>query len=278
MGAGLAQLMQDLLDDHPEWEATGFDVIAHSMGCLVTAEAHRLGAPIDRKVLIAGPHYGAFLAFAVLNPRVSVIDGFKAFILELAWDARFKTSGASENFQDGLKRIARGFPSVFELLPDDFYFDDLNLRVVEYLGPKREPAPGAGQHRPRHLHRPARRLPQGVRQPRPQRPTVQAAAADAAPRRSRQDAGDLLRTRSRPRRRTPSPRGTPDIVMFQRARRPREFGPIRDSGQNGDGTVPTGSARDLRGAINVRKIDGNHNQIANDDATIALIRRHLGVD
>ena len=63
--------------------------------------------------------------------------------------------------------------------------------------------------------------------------------------------------------------------MFQRARRPREFGPIRDSGQNGDGTVPTGSARDLRGAINVRKIDGNHNQIANDDATIALIRRHL---
>ena len=90
LGAGLAQLMQDLLDDHPEWEATGFDVIAHSMGCLVTAEAHRLGAPIDRKVLIAGPHYGAFLAFAVLNPRVSVIDGFKAFILELAWDARFK--------------------------------------------------------------------------------------------------------------------------------------------------------------------------------------------
>jgi hypothetical protein len=279
-GASLAQLMEDLLDDHPEWEATGFDVIAHSMGCLVTAEAHRIqqvkqgfSARIDRKVLIAGPHYGAFLAFAVLNPRVRVIDGFKAFVLELAWDARFKAPGASENFQDGLKRIARGFPSVYELLPDDFSFDDLGGRVVEYFG-------RGGNRRPdrcstalnTYTNRRA-----GFRK-----------AFDNLVKNALRFKRPLQTLRGDPARTlviysdsvgpTPdTPRGTPDIVMFQRDRVP-EFAPIRDSGQNGDGTVPTKSARDLRGAINVRKIEGNHNQIANDDATIALIRRHLGVD
>jgi hypothetical protein len=54
------------------------------------------------------------------------------------------------------------------------------------------------------------------------------------------------------------------------------FGTLRSAWQQGDGTVPTKSAKDFLGATNIQRIAGTHSTVPNDPATIAVVASFIG--
>jgi pimeloyl-ACP methyl ester carboxylesterase len=97
------------------------DVLAHSMGGLVTRAAIRLwGAEIRGTVYMASPHYGAVKAYVVLHPSFKLIPWY--FDIPLRYKTEFGT-GAGGTINDTLKWIAQSTISAYELLPDETYFE-----------------------------------------------------------------------------------------------------------------------------------------------------------
>ena len=133
-GRRLEQFIQDILSAHPQWHQV--DVVSHSMGGLVTRAAAKLySAPIRRTVYITSPHFGSPKVFFILHQKIkfSVFgDFFRSVIGELAWRWYLHRLAYTENInlEEEIKGLACQLDSVFELLPDRFYFEQNHLVVI----------------------------------------------------------------------------------------------------------------------------------------------------
>ncbi len=107
------------------------DIINHSMGGLITREAHRIGASISRSIYLASPHYGMHTAYLMIIP--SLADEYNSHLLEGIAGSPFKLKlealYAVGTLNPGKKitEIISCFPSVYDLLPDKFYFKNQPL-------------------------------------------------------------------------------------------------------------------------------------------------------
>ncbi|MBI4605364.1 MAG: PKD domain-containing protein, partial [Planctomycetes bacterium] len=108
---------------NPPWPDV--DVIAHSMGGIVTRTAVIFnGAPVNRTVYLASPHYGASKAYFALHPDIAPPlsnNPWVGWAIAWVWDALVRGQN-EESLNDGLRTTAQGMDSAWELLPDDFYF------------------------------------------------------------------------------------------------------------------------------------------------------------
>jgi pimeloyl-ACP methyl ester carboxylesterase len=133
-GQKLQQFVQNMLSTHPQWQQV--DIVSHSMGGLVTRAAGKLySMPIRRAVYIASPHFGAPKAFFILHRkmRFSVFGSFFRNIMgDLAWRWYLHRLGftGNLNLEKEIKNMACQVDSVFELLPDRFYFEQNHVVVV----------------------------------------------------------------------------------------------------------------------------------------------------
>lgn len=117
------------------------DIINHSMGGLVTRAAAKLyHAPIKRTVYIASPHYGNPLAYFVLRKDVPY-DGYTltrlieyTIIPGNGTNIDLPTINAARTFNNKLEDAFKELPSMYELLPDEFY-----LRTKPFLYVDNEP-------------------------------------------------------------------------------------------------------------------------------------------
>jgi len=107
------------------------DIINHSMGGLMTRRAHKLGASIARTIYIASPHYGMHTAYLMSNPSLSkyyISSWLKQF---LGSSFKVKLAGpyiaGTKKLEKMIKDIVSDFPSVYDLLPDKFYFQNQPL-------------------------------------------------------------------------------------------------------------------------------------------------------
>lgn len=143
-GLELCVFIQQILTAHPLWNQV--DVISHSMGGIVTREAQRLTpAAIRRAVYIGVPHYGAPKAYFVLHPKIGFnlisllginlsLPGQVASellsLLALGTPLGSFFAEKAEEYQARLKKVAERLPSVYELLPDEFYFEKIPHTVL----------------------------------------------------------------------------------------------------------------------------------------------------
>lgn len=107
------------------------DVICHSMGGLITRYARKSGAPIKKSIYLASPHYGSHKAYMMLHPMLADYTA-KTFIDDVAGSKLKKhylswVSSGLGNPSDQLKKFVKDFPSLYELLPDMFYFKNQPL-------------------------------------------------------------------------------------------------------------------------------------------------------
>ncbi|MBQ0713191.1 MAG: hypothetical protein KBT53_09540 [Porticoccus sp.] len=102
------------------------DVINHSNGGLVTRWAIiKYMSPVNKTVYLASPHYGASKAYFVLHPDVPINlsdNMIKDLVAEEIWD-RFIKDADEDSIKDEIKLTAQGMDSAFELMPDQFEFD-----------------------------------------------------------------------------------------------------------------------------------------------------------
>lgn len=124
-GQQLGGFIQAILGEHPEWNSV--DLVCHSMGGLVAREAYlhtEAGRHVRGIAYLASPHYGAPKAYFVLHPEIGLDFGgfFRELVGEIIWDYVVKLPGDPDDLEDALKGAAREFQSVYELLPDEFYF------------------------------------------------------------------------------------------------------------------------------------------------------------
>ena len=104
----------------------GVDIVCHSMGGFVTRAAYKQGAPIKRTVYIASPHFGNPLAYFALNPEINTANAqvFDEFIKKLTVGRELKDLVDTETkFAEEFQELCRKFPSMYELMPDEFYLD-----------------------------------------------------------------------------------------------------------------------------------------------------------
>jgi pimeloyl-ACP methyl ester carboxylesterase len=133
-GRRLEQFIQDILSTHPQWHQV--DVVSHSMGGLVTRAAARLySAPIRRTVYITSPHFGSPKVFFILHPKIKFAvfgNFFRSVIGELAWRWYLHRLAFTENInlEEEIKSLACQLDSIFELLPDRFYFEQNHLVTI----------------------------------------------------------------------------------------------------------------------------------------------------
>jgi pimeloyl-ACP methyl ester carboxylesterase len=150
-GAKLVALIVRATAEHGEPPS----IIAHSMGGLVTRSALLGGAPeVDKVVFCATPHYGAPMAYFALHPDIpyqfapgmvgrwlnaayaNATSGHGSDILfqsnpglaalqELIETAAHAVSG-SPGFNEHLKKVSANATGVFELIPDDLYFEHVH--------------------------------------------------------------------------------------------------------------------------------------------------------
>jgi len=104
------------------------DVVNHSMGGIVTRSAIQLHGAlgwVDRSVYIASPHFGASKAYFALHPDfpVELVDGGWIDFTTYVWFAAFK----GEPLKTKLKILAENMESVYDLLPDRYYFQRHHL-------------------------------------------------------------------------------------------------------------------------------------------------------
>lgn len=297
-GRMLRQFIFDKLRDQPP--GTQADVINHSMGGLVTRAALTRFAdepaailpPIRRVVYLASPHFGSPQAYFVLHDAISLqfkFGGFfKKLVAEATWDALIKKRGDPDSLETALKMLARDLPSVYELLPDDFYFaartvleretrTSIGSIVLSFvLG--RSPVRG------RTTYHANLRVPPALRPdpPLPQNAWDMADFQEPLV----QDALDFKRQLGR---QLPgaaennlviysSDQQTADFVVF--VDNPLGFADgFNDPGESverGDGTVPTFSGRaGLPPGLRVVDVGGTHNEVANKEPSFRLIHRFL---
>lgn len=102
------------------------DIICHSMGGLITRFARKNGASIKKSIYLASPHYGSHKAYLMLHPLLSDY-AVKTFIEDISGSKMKKhylkwVSSGLGNANKQFKKFVRDFPSLYELLPDKFYF------------------------------------------------------------------------------------------------------------------------------------------------------------
>jgi len=261
-GRRLAQFIQDILSAHPQWHQV--DVVNHSMGGLVTRAAARLySAPIRRTVYIASPHFGSPKVFFILHPKMkfSVFGNFfRNLIGDLAWRWYLHRLGDTENttLENQVKRLACQLDSVFELLPDRFYFEHHNLVIVKEASTGDCPICGLGST---YFSGPCR-FPSSELQDR-----VKQAMA------FKEELGATLP-------------GQENLVIYSDseetvdritcpARLQWRFGRYKDGGQRGDSIVPVNSAT-LNNPTAARRVQGTHTSVQNSLETSLLVKEFLG--
>ena len=243
------------------------------MGGLVTRRAHRRGARINKSVYIASPHYGAPKAYFVLHPKIALVPGtIKSFILETAWNNLFRRAGDSNQIEAEVKRIARSFDSMYELMPDHYYYDagGLSDEVVWYRGRSGRHNAWLPDANSTYFHHRAgfpsiyrtrinnaldfKRNTLGDRIPSAAEKTLVIYSNSL----TTHNSIDFVRVGSR---------SETEDDKFENK---EDFGPIM-----GDGTVPTHSARDFLGATNKQLVAGSHSAVPNDPTTIQHIASFL---
>jgi pimeloyl-ACP methyl ester carboxylesterase len=111
------------------------DIICHSMGGFVTRAAYKYDAPIKHTVYIASPHFGNPLAYFALNPEISTANAqvFDDFIKKLTGGRELKDLlDADTKFPEELESLYNNFPSMYELMPDDFYLEKGGDTALRY--------------------------------------------------------------------------------------------------------------------------------------------------
>ncbi len=267
-GAALSKAIKAVVDGNPKWDKA--DVVCHSMGGFVTRMAHKLGAPIDRTIYIASPHYGAAKAHFVLHPGVQLTSFFESLIFETAWQRVFRRKGDSPDIERRLKEAARGFPSVWELMPDTYGIDTLKLEFIWYEGRSGRHNRWIGTAQDTYF---GRRY-----------------GFDQTRHNDVQNALDFKDKTIGPAMPGPPAKSlviwsdsedpTYDSITYKRVGSRGDSTPDywynkRDYGFHGDGTVPTISARDFKGAVNKIRIPGEHSRVANEPQTIIEIGKFL---
>jgi pimeloyl-ACP methyl ester carboxylesterase len=118
------QMLTRFIEKKIQGEWASVDIVCHSMGGFVTRAAYKHSAPIKRTVYIASPHFGNPLAYFALNPEINSANaqGFDEFIKKLTVGRELKDLTDPEtNLLEELEDTMSKFPSMYELMPDDFY-------------------------------------------------------------------------------------------------------------------------------------------------------------
>lgn len=206
------------------------DVICHSMGGLVTRAAIKSGAQVRRTVYLASPHHGAPKAYFALHPRAPSLLAslwWQRLLINKLWDAYAAEVQPREgDLGKLLASLARQMPSVFELLPDEYYFQTNNYFVTLWYWTSATNVIGldATYYNTADINFPAQ---DGMRRK----------VLDAMRFKSwlgRIPPGEHLSIYSNTEK-------TNDSIVFS-YRSTNGFRDPEDSGQGGDGTVPTSSA------------------------------------
>lgn len=119
--------------------ADSVDVVCHSMGGLITRSAMLEGASVERVAYIASPHYGASKAFFALNPSVDFdfleSGSVVGFLEEALWRHVIRDDSDVPTLRGAIAILASKMPSVFELLPDAYYFEtgEWVVSIQEFL-------------------------------------------------------------------------------------------------------------------------------------------------
>jgi pimeloyl-ACP methyl ester carboxylesterase len=123
---------------HPEEPCDDVDVVSHSMGGIVTRAAiQSFQAPIRRAVTSASPHFGTPLAYFALQPEIGLTPAlglFTSLMGDVKWGRFFRQSEDERRLEAQLRWVAARLPSVFELLPDEFYLTDERPMVIVRSG------------------------------------------------------------------------------------------------------------------------------------------------
>jgi len=260
-GRKLEQFIRETLSTHPRWQQV--DIVTHSMGGLVTRAAAKLySAPIRRTVYIASPHCGSPKAFFLVHRkmRFSVFGGFFGNLIgDLVWRwylHRLAPIG-SINLEKEIKGMACQLDSVFELLPDRFYFER-NHAVVIRRRPGRDFPVGGLEAT--YYTGPAR-LPSSLCQDRARRAMA-----------FKEELGGTLP-------------GNENLVIYSDCEKTDDqvvypgrvwwlLGWYRDSGQRGDSIVPVNSAT-LNNPAAASRVWGTHIGVPNSEEATTLIREFL---
>ncbi len=129
------------------------DLINHSLGGFVARAAIKLyQAPVERVVYIASPHHGVVKAYFALHPdlRTALVDEFiTGFVPGLYWNW-LKTMPNVVFTERWLMRLLADFPSLYELLPDRFYFEGGQNLLVDTTRQPSEPVRGLEETYYRH--------------------------------------------------------------------------------------------------------------------------------
>jgi pimeloyl-ACP methyl ester carboxylesterase len=260
-GRRLEQFIQDILLTHPQWHHV--DIVSHSMGGLVTRAAAKLySAPIRRTVYIASPHFGSPKVFFILHPKMkfSVFGNFfRNVIGDLAWRWYLHRLANTENttLEKEIKSVACQLDSVFELLPDRFYFEQNNLVIVTEAS--RGDCPICGLESTYYSGRckfPSSELQDRVRE----------AMA------FKEELGETLPGQENLVIYSDSEETVDEIICPGRV--PWRLGRYKDSGQKGDSLVPVKSAT-LNNPAAARRVQGTHNGVPNSLETSLLVKEFL---
>jgi len=260
-GRKLGQFIQDILSAHPQWHQV--DVVSHSMGGLVTRAAAKLySAPIRRTVYITSPHFGSPKVFFILHQKIkfSVFgDFFRSVIGELAWRWYLHRLAYTENInlEEEIKGLACQLDSVFELLPDRFYFEHNHVVVIrktitgDFPISELESTYYSGQSK----------FPSSECQDR---------AKEAMA--FKEELGATLPGQENLVIYSDSEKTIDQIIYPERVWWP--FGRYKDSGQKGDALVPVNSAT-LHNPTAARRVQGTHIGVPNSLETALLVKEFL---
>jgi hypothetical protein len=185
---------------------------------------------------------------------------FRNLIGDLAWRWYLHRLGDTENttLENQIKRLACQLDSVFELLPDRFYFEHHNLVIVKEASTGDCPICGLGST---YFSGPCR-FPSSELQDR-----VKQAMA------FKEELGATLP-------------GRENLVIYSDseetvdritcpARLQWRFGRYKDGGQRGDSIVPVNSAT-LNNPTAARRVQGTHTSVPNSLETSLLVKEFLG--
>jgi pimeloyl-ACP methyl ester carboxylesterase len=253
-------IVDEILGNHPEWDSV--DVVNHSMGGLVTREAYRqIGDKIRRIAYLASPHFGSPKAYFVLHPEIEISFGsfFDDVLAELVWDRIFKIPGDPDDLDAAIKGLADQFQSVYELLPDEFYFEKHLIVSVDAEFPN--PDRNVTKPEPTYITDVCQ-LPQG-RHGLAQEALAfkRALGRDIPP----SDEGSRLIVYS-------NTKVTTDRIEFDQDALD-DFEDPFDSGQQGDGTVPSYSGR--AGYKKAVMVGEDHCTVPNCQNTFRALRHFL---
>ena len=269
-GKKLVAFIDAKLASNPLFSGKKMDVVCHSMGGFATRYAHKHGAQIERTIYVASPHYGSPKAHFMLHPGISMSESWvKAFLVQTAWERIFRRPGDIRELEEGVKRLARGFPAAWELMPDAYGIDRLTLEFIYYKG-------RSGRHN--GWVKSAEETYFGGRW-----------AFNSQYHNSIRNALDFKRNTLTYRIPGPPDKSlviwsnseeTYDSITYRRVgsrgdTRPDVWEDMEDFGGKGDGTVPTASARQFLGATRVVQKPGEHSMLPNTTSVINEIGRFL---